>query len=490
MSYIPKMPHYSHQREALERSWHRDSYGLLLEMGTGKSKVLIDNICMLRESSGLSRALIIAPKGMYANWTNKEIPTHLPDRHAQTTIMHRWQGGGSTAEQKIITRFMRDDDSLKILVMNTEAFSMSSRAREVAEKFVRVGRCLVGVDESSTIKNPDAKRTKRIIKLGRIAQWRRILTGTPVTRSPLDLWAQFEFLEAGGLGYKSFYSFRARYAVMEKKEFGGRSIDVVVGHRDTEHLSRLVAVRASVVRKEDCLDLPPKVYVTRYVEMTDEQRRLYDELRDYCTVELERGVYMTTTQVIVQLLRLHQIVCGHAVSESGDVRDIDTNRLDSLQELVEETTGRNIIWCSYRRDIEKVAARLRSMGRRVVVYMGGVSEEDRADAVFRFQGESNGRICPDHIRADDFVGTPASGGYGLTLTKASTVIYYSNNYDLEKRLQSEDRAHRIGQTKSVLYVDMMCRDTVEQKIIEALHRKETLANMIMDGPARIRELMC
>jgi len=496
LSYVPKTDPYKHQRVVLERSWDKPGYGYLMEMGTGKSKVCVDNLCMLRETHGLRRVLIIAPKGTYANWFHKELPAHMPDRHLNTSITHLWQGGGSRTEQQRLPNLLKNDEFMKILVMNTEAISMSPKAMDFAERFVRVGECLVIVDESSTIKNPQAIRTKKIIKLGRLAKWKRIATGSPVTRSPLDLWSQFEFLEPNCLGFKSFYSFRARFAIVEQKNFGGRSIDVVVGHRDTDVLSNIVARKAFVIRKEDCLDLPPKVYETRYIQLTPEQERLYAELKEWATVQLDSGAFATATQIITQILRLHQIVCGHVVDEQGNVSDVPTNRLDDLKSIIEETTGRNIIWCNYRRDVDQVVAHLEKMGRKVVRYDGGTSQEQRAEAIYRFQGKAavvqNGqvvgeRVCPDHYRADDFVGTPHAGGYGITLTEANTVIYYSNSYDLEKRLQSEDRAHRIGQTKSVLYIDMVAKGTIEEKIVEALRRKESLANLIMDGPARVRE---
>ena len=499
VDYQPKTDPYGHQRLVLEKSWSESSYGYLMEMGTGKSKVVIDNTCMLREKRGLKRMLIIAPKGTYANWFYKEIPAHMPDRHRNTTIVHLWQGGNSRTELQRLPVLLRNDDTMKILIVNTEALSMSVKAMDFAAKFVKVGDCIVVVDESSTIKNPKAIRTKKIIQLGRLAKWRRIATGSPVTRSPLDLWAQFEFLDPGSLGYKSYFTFRAHFAIVEQKEFGGRKVDIVVGHRNTDELSRLVAKRAFVIRKEDCLDLPPKIYAPpRYVALTSEQEKLYTELRDWTTAEIDNGKFVTATQIMPRLLRLYQIICGHVVDEQGGVHDVPTNRLDELQSVTEETTGRNIIWCNYRRDVDKVIERLTKMGRRVVRYDGSCSDAQCEEAIYQFQGRTgvvqNGqvvgeRICPEHLRADDFVGTPHKGGYGITLTAASTVIYYSHSYDLEKRLQSEDRPHRIGQTQSVLYIDLMAKGTIEESIIKALERKEEFANLIMDGPARIRNLL-
>lgn len=346
------------------------------------------------------------------------------------------------------------------------------------------------MDEASTIKNPQAQRTKFILKLGRIqgniaaagalggAIYRRIATGSPVPRGPLDLWSQFEFLQPSCLGHRSFYTFRANYAVTQRKEFGGRMVEVVVAYRNVDELSRRVAEHAYVVRKEDCLTLPPKVYETRDVELSPEQQRLYNEVREWATGEVEAGKFVTATVVITQLLRLHQIVCGHVTDEEGNVHILPTRRLDVLEEVVEEAGSKVIVWCQYRQDVTRVVEKLRGMGRKVVEYHGGTSPEDRAAAIVAFQEED----------ADDFVGTPHAGGYGITLTAARTVVYYSNGYDLEKRAQSEDRAHRIGQNFSVLYVDLVARGTVDEKIIAALLAKKNLADIIMQGPQAIREL--
>jgi len=495
--YVPKTRPYLHQKIVLDASWNEEFYGFLMEMGTGKSKVGIDTICMLREHSSLKRVLIIAPKGTYANWMHKEIPAHMPERHLETTILHLWKGG-TASETANINQLMKKNDYLKILVMNIEALASSIKAIKLAEDFVKQGDCMLIVDESSTIKNPTAMRTKKLIKLSRYAKWRRIATGSPVTKSPLDLWAQFEFLKAGCLGFKSYYAFRNRFAILETKNFGGRNIDMVVGHRDTDAVSKLIAKYAAVIKKEDCLDLPPKVFENRYVELTPEQKTIYADILNFATAQIDNGVFVTATQVITQILRLHQVVCGHVVADNGEIMDIPTNKLDVLKSIVEETEGKNIIWCSYRRDIDKVIHTLTKMGRKVVRYDGSTSQEQRSEAIYRFQGRAaiikNGqvvgeRVCPDNERADDFVGTPHAGGYGITLTEANTVIYYSNSYDLEKRMQSEDRAHRIGQTKSVLYIDLIAKGTVEEKIVKVLKAKENLANLIMNGPASIKEFL-
>lgn len=469
ITYTPVLPMYDHQRRALTAGWDRQGYGFLMEMGTGKSKVLIDNMCMLH-SVGMRRVVILAPKGMYANWPNIELPKHVPEQFRNMMMVHMWEGGHSKTELASLAKMLGEDDGvIRVLVMNTEAVSMSQRAVEFLEQFVAQEPCLMAVDESSTIKNPDAVRTKTIIRIGRLCKWRRIMTGSPLTRDPLDLWAQFEFLAPACLGERNFYGFKRRYAILEEKNFGGRRVQIPVAFRDVDHLGRLVRVHAFVATKDECLDLPPKVYETRYVEMTDEQRRLYDSLKLFCVAQIGTDTFVSATVVITQILRLYQILLGRVVDEDGVVSPVPTKRMGAVDDIVDESQGKIIWWCSYRDDVTNLVKHLRSRGREVVQYDGGTSSEDRALAVERFQNGS----------AQDFVGTVHTGGYGITLTAARTVVYFSNSPDAEKRWQSEDRAHRIGQTGSVLYIDIVVKDSVEERFIALLKKKKDLSDMVM-----------
>lgn len=494
--YEPKTEPYPHQREAVNAAWGRTGYGFLMEMGTGKSKVIVDELSALWERGRIDTAVIFAPKGVYGNWPRKEIPQHMPDRVREHSHVHLWRGGGSATERRQLES-LRRSQKLVILAVNIEAVSQSQRAMTEVRTFIEARRAVyIAVDEASTIKNPRAQRTKNLIDLGRIrtVAYRRIATGSPVPRGPLDLFSQFEFLLPQCLGFSSFYPFRARYAVTKKKQFAGKletdertgeirrksqDVEVVVAYQRIDELTQRVAQHAIVKRKEDCLSLPPKIFTTRDVELTPEQQRAYDELRDWAVTELDSGAFASVQAVITQLLRLHQISCGHVTDEQGVLHTLPSNRPRILQEIAEEAGDKIITWCQYRPDIERAAAALRDMGRRVVEYHGGTSTDDRSRAILEFQEGD----------ADDFVGTPHAGGYGITLTRARTCVYYSNGYDLEKRMQSEDRAHRIGQEFPVTYVDMIARGTVDEKIIEALLKKQSIADMIMRGVVDFRSIL-
>jgi len=470
--YKFKTKPYEHQMEALEKSWASDTYALFMEMGTGKSKVLVDNIAMLYDRGAIRAALIIAPKGVYKNWDAIEFPVHLPDHVEHTKVL--WEASITKRKQMELDTLFDGKEDLKILIMNVEAFS-TKKGLDFAHSFLNIflGRALIGVDESTTIKNPTAKRTKNILTLGNLAKYRRILTGSPVTKSPLDLFSQCKFLDPYHLGYDSYYAYRSRYAHMLERNFGGRRVQIVGSYRRLSELTTKLEKFSYRVLKEDCLDLPEKVFTKRLIELTDEQKKIYDQMKQMALAILDDGKMMSTMNVMTQLMRLHQVTCGHFKADDGTITHLKNNRLDSLMQLLEETEGKVIIWANYVEDIKNIVASLKKAygEASTVEYHGGVDARVRQEQIALFQ-EKKGP-------ARYFVGNAQTGGYGITLTAANTVIYYSNNYDLEKRLQSEDRAHRIGQTGSVTYVDLIAEKTIDERIVKALRSKINIANEIM-----------
>ena len=469
--YKFKTKPYDHQIKALEKSWAQESYALFMEMGTGKSKVLVDNIAMLYDRGAIKGALIVAPKGVYKNWDQIEFPVHMPEHVEYTKVL--WEPNLTKKKQFELDTLFDDKGDLKILIMNVEALS-TEKGLDFAHRFLNMlcGRALIGIDESTTIKNPTAKRTKNILKLRNLAKYRRILTGSPVTKSPLDLYSQCEFLDPFHLGHSSYYSFRARYAHMLERNFGGRRVQIVGSYRRLDELSEKLEKFSYRVLKEECLDVPPKTYMRRTVELTSEQNKVYAQMKQMALAMLDDKV-MSTVNVMTQLMRLHQVTCGHFKADDGTITQLDNNRVKALLELLEETDGKVIIWANYREDIKNITDSLKKVygDDSTVEYWGEVDSTLRQENIAQFQ-QKNG---PTRY----FVGNAQTGGYGITLTAANTVVYYSNNYDLEKRLQSEDRAHRIGQTGSVTYVDLIAEGTIDEKIVKSLRSKINIANEIM-----------
>jgi len=468
MNYKFRMKPYKHQLTALEKSWNKETYAYFMEMGTGKTKVLIDNMSMLYDKGKIDGALIIAPKGVVKTWYEQELPTHLPKHIENVSVL--WQSNITKKQKEQLNSLLLCGTELHIFVMNVEALS-TSKGVDFARKFLSSHNTLMAIDESTTIKTPSAKRTKNIIGLGKMAKYRRIMTGSPVTKNPLDLYTQCLYLDPYLLDFQSYYAFRNRYAEMKTLNVRGRSIQVVNKFINLNELSDKLQGFSYRVLKEDCLDLPEKIYMKRHISLTHDQIKVYDQMKKTALATLN-GKTTSTMTVLTQLMRLQQITCGHFVADDGSTQDIQSNRIKELMSVLDEIEGKAIIWGHWQRDINNIIKSIvEEYGPGSVVdYYGLTPQDERQDNIRKFQNDPKCRFL---------VGTPQTGGYGITLTQANTVIYYSNGYDLEKRLQSEDRAHRIGQKKNVTYVDLICEDTVDEKIVQALRKKINVASQVL-----------
>ena len=258
---------------------------------------------------------------------------------------------------------------------------------------------------------------------------------------------------------------------MKTMHVRGRTIQVVHKFQNLSELSDTLKPFSYRVLKEDCLDLPPKNFTKRHIVLTNDQRKIYEQMKKEAIATLNGKVTSTMT-VLTQLMRLHQITCGHFTADDGSTQLIPNNRITELMNVLEETEGKAIIWANYQRDVTQIIKAISDEygPGSVVDYYGLTPQEERQENIKRFQNGDDCRFI---------VGTTQTGGYGITLTKANTVVYYSNGYDLEKRLQSEDRAHRIGQNKTVTYVDLICEDTVDEKIVKALRDKINIASEVL-----------
>ena len=456
---------FEHQRKAFYMSRDKESFGLLMEQGTGKTKVIIDNAAYLYSQNKISALVVIAPNGVHRNWLDKEIPEHMPD-WCPVKCVYYYSGMHKTHKEKFDS-VISSEDCLRVFSFNVEAF-VSNTAVALMNRILLSNNAMLVVDESSRIKRPGAKRTKTITKFSKQADYRRIMTGTPVTKGPEDVYSQFKFLDPNILGYDSFYSFKARYCIM-----GGYENKQIVSYQNVPELTKNIEGHSFRVLKKDCLDLPPKIYQRHYVEMSSKQKRLYDEMRKEFITELE-GETIDAPEAITRLLRLQQIVCGWFPAEDGVVPIDDKNiRLQALLEILSDIDSKVIIWARFKADLKAIE---RALGEMAVAYHGDVSNDQRAIAVERFQNDPKIRY---------FIGQPQSGGIGLTLTAANYAIYYSNSFDLEIRLQSEDRCHRIGTENRVTYIDIECRKTIDKKIITALRNKKNLADYINKDPVSL-----
>ena len=468
--YKFKTKPFEHQKDALKKCWNKKAFAIFAEMGTGKTKIALDNACILYNKGRIDRLLVVAPKGTYMNWVDQEIPVHVPDYIEKDVLA--WKPN-ITEKYELQLKSIRNSQNfkLKIFVMNVE--SLSTKKGCYYAKLFLSGKSMMIVDESTTIKNPQAKRTKNILELSKEAPYKRILTGSPVTQSPMDLWSQMDFLEPEILGQQSFYAFRTKYAVLITASAAGgtHKFQKIVKFKNLKELGRLVSPHSYRILKKDCLDLPDKIFTKRIIELSDEQKKAYSEMKT-SAITILKGEPATAVNVLTQLIKLHQITCGHMKTDSGDIINLKNSRLDELMQILGETTGKVIIWANYIHDINTIESAIKKEfgPTSYCTYYGATKQEDRQACINKFQDKKN------PIRF--FIGNTQTGGYGITLTQASTVVYYSNNYDLEKRIQSEDRAHRIGQKNPVLYIDLVAKQTVDEKIIQALRNKVNIASEI------------
>lgn len=473
---------YEHQEKIFRESRERSEFALFWEMGTGKSKVIIDTATWLFVAGEIDGVLILSDKGSYMGWYHDEIDKHLPLMFPSRRAY--WSSSMRSKDRKPLEEILvAQDDALDFLCMNIEAIN-SERAYAIAERFIRSHYCMMVIDESTSIKNPKAERTKRAIELGQLTDYRRICSGTPITQSPLDMFGMSQFLRHNILGFASFTSFKVHYCIFDLIYIsGGRQIQVVSGHKNLDDLHRRIQGFSSRILKTECLDLPQKVYETKYVELSAEQRRIYDDLKDRALVELDQGL-LTSTAALTTINKLQQIVCGHVKLDDGTIVDLENGRMQLLIELLETIDEKVVIWCAFQRDVELILEAIRVWRKDAkdslygVHYYGKTSEADRAKALANFEKDHDCRW---------WVGTAATGGKGINqLVAARYGIYYSNTYNLEDRLQSEDRLHRIGQLRSVTYFDIIAHGTVDEKVLVALHDKRDLAHQVLD---RFRELI-
>jgi SNF2 family DNA or RNA helicase len=473
MSYRPKTTPFPHQEELHQDTRDLVAYGLFLEQGLGKTKVVLDTAGHLFLEGKIDGLLVIAPPAVAPNWVRDEIPTHLPD--AMRARCHLWES--KRAKTKKHTKSAEETlshDGLAVLVMSYEGF-MTDRGTAFAKQFLTNRTCLYVLDESARIKTPGAKRTKRILASAKYAPYRRVLTGTPVANSPFDVFTQLKFLDSeiwAPFGCSNFYAFKTRFGEWVQQKLGsGRSFPKLVKYKNLDVLHKVVDSMGSRMLKEDVLDLPPKLYQKRYFEATPEQTKAIKTLKEQLYLETEDGKEVTALLAITQLLRAQQILSGFmgVDGEDGEIVELEKNpRLDTLMEIVEDCPHKMIVWARFRHDIDNICKALKAAEISHVRYDGSVGSDEREVARDSFQ----------KVDAKVFVANPACAGEGLTLHAARTVIYFTNNFKLTDRLQSEDRAHRIGQEFPVNYIDIICSGTIDEKIVAALRDKLDIASVV------------
>jgi SNF2 family DNA or RNA helicase len=485
---------FDYQRRIFQESATLEAHGLLWEQGCGKTKQGIDIACHLYEEGKINAALIVAPPGVHRNWLTDELPKHVPIRLRDKIKAEVWESATAKNKGTIVKmKNLLSHQGFSWLFVSYDGF-MTDAGKKYMGKFLGERKCLYMLDEAHNIKSPAAKRTKTIVASGKYAPYRRILTGTPISKGPFDIYSQLKFLEENfwkKYGFSNFQVFKFHFGEWFTRSDSIRTtgrdpgFDKLLGYKNMDQLQKIVETICSRVTKETAgLNLPPKLYSRRLVELTATQKRLYNELKnnkvavldsfqvptiegDPCVSEIIRR-QIDGTLALTLLLRCQQIICGYVqTDDNGPLHVLEGKnpRLEALAELVDGIFHPAIIWARFTKDIDQI---MDLLGDNAVRYDGKVSAEQAAENKRRFQ---EGEV-------QFFVATPQKGSSGLTLVRAKTVIFYSNSFDLVHRLQAEDRAHRIGQDVPVSYIDIVCKGTVDEHIVKSLREKFDIASQI------------
>ena len=463
---------FEHQRSTFEAIKDEEAFAIFWEQGTGKSKLAIDKCAYLYEKGEIDSVLVIAPNGVHINWITDEIPRHLAPMDGLKTISYLSKKIGTQKHLRPVMDVIKNP-GFSWLAMSYDAL-VTDKGKKYAAMFLKSRKCMMIIDEATRIKTPGAKRTRTVLTAAKHAKYRLMLTGTPVANGPLDLYSLMRYIEPDFWKphhLSTYTAFKHYFGVWKKQVAQGRHFEILVAYRNVDELYHMIQWCSHRVLKEDVLDLPPKLYSNHYVEMTPAQKALYETMKDEFMVWLDSGELVTAPLAIVRMLRLQQITCGYIPwdnAEQGEVKLIgDKNpRLDALLQICEDLPHQAIIWARFRKDIDLITE---ALGDECVRYDGSTSDEERIWARDTFQ--DGGRKF--------FVANPAAAGEGLTLHSAKSVVYYNNSFKLQDRLQSEDRAHRIGQDQSVHYIDLVSPDTIDQHISSALRRKLNISAQIL-----------
>jgi SNF2 family DNA or RNA helicase len=476
--YSFKTEPYKHQSEALDLMYGLNASALFMEMGTGKTKAAIDNACAHFLENHINAVLIMCPNAIRKTW-QRELQIHCPLEYN----VHLLDMKKKKAFDKWMGQDLINPEKITYLVAALESLSQG-RGHELIERFLLATNAYMYVDESSRIKNHRSNVAKKSEALGRICKYRTIMTGTSVTNGPMDLYMQFEFLDPDIIGVGDFYSFRNRYAIM-----GGYEDRQIIGYDNIEELTDIIRPYTYQALKKDVLkEIPPKTYTKRFVTLSGEQKKLYDYMKRNKAIHPSTGKTLVCQNVLEHALRSHQICGGFYAYEKGKIVNpktgkekiifeyerLNTNpKVNEVMAIAAESTSQVIIWCTYDEEIDATCEALRKeYGDDQVVELHGRVDDDTRD-VNVYEKFQKGKVR-------FIVGNAMTGGMGLTMTNAEIVIYFSNTFKLEDRLQSEDRAHRSGQTKKVLYIDLVYEDTIDVTVLDALVNKKDMSDYIAD----------
>jgi len=454
-----KVKPYDFQMQCFRKLRDVPNHAIFAAPGTGKTKMKIDIDCRRYMKGQIELILVFSwPKGVHHQWIEDELPKHCWD-------LIEWDGASWNGKEIPEILFKRNG-KLKIFSTNIESVNSPKALSQIKDLMkVYEGKISIVIDESQKIKNPSSKRSQRIMELGEQARFRTCLTGTPIANDLRDEWGQFMFLDKDIIGIKYKTSFQAMYCIM-----GGYENSSVLQHRNVDHFKKLVAPYQYRVSKEP-LGLPPMITDELTFTMSDEQKKLQDELKKTFTAMLDNGEIVSVVNAASMFIRLQQIASGYAVDENGVLKILKSNpRMDALERLVSGIDGKKVIWCRFKQDIEFL---MKIYGERAMHYYGPTKPHERKEAIKRFTD------VKDDL--EFLIASPAAAGAGLNLQGACNhAIFYTNSFNFIDREQAESRIHRIGTKSTVFNFDIIARGSVDRHIINNLRRKKNFSDFVLD----------
>lgn len=481
MTYEYKTKPFPHQARWTPLTVDLECFALFWEPGVAKTKVILDQAGMLFDKGKIDTLFALTPKSIAPNWIYDEVPDHLNGEYR--AFLWETNKAGNKGYQKQLKPLIAHE-GLLVVAMSYDALMTQKKpgakagtfkGKEFAQALLRKRRCLLVLDESSTIKSPGAKRTKRVMAARDYAPYRRILDGTPVDNSPFDVYSPLRFLDPAiwdDIGCNTFEAFKTMFGIWVEFERtdNGQRFKKLVSYKNLDKLHAIVDSVGSRLLKSEVLDLPPKLYEKRYFDLSPEQAKHYKDLRRDFMIWLDSGDMVTAPLAITRMLRFQQITSGYLPTDDGDMILTRPNpRIGLLKEIIAGCSTKMIVWAKFHQDVDQIMELLADMEISAVSYDGRTSPKDRETARNSFQ-KGDVRI---------FVSNPAAAGKGLTLHAAKTVVYYNTSYKLSHRLQSEDRAHRAGMDDNpVYYIDLIAQGTIDEQIVKVLRTKNELAAIV------------
>ncbi len=460
--FVYKTSPRAHQKHAIDKIANHKACGMFMDVGTGKSWTAIAILGKRYCEAKSDYVLLVAKNGVHSQWVEEQIPEHMSPSVPWKAWIYK---KGKRAEKELDA--MMTSTGMKIFAINIDAIATDAGEKYIMQ-FLKAakGTATMIIDESQDIKNISANRTKAAIKYGNLCAYRMIMTGTPIAKNVVDLYSQFKFLDEKILGHRYLTTFKNHYCVFEQSDFG----PVVIGHKNIEELYNRIDPYIFRITSEEALDLPPKVYINRKFDLSDRQISVMNELRQNFFTESEKDKFTSVSNAAGLLTKLQQISCGYMPLDEGGFVDFPNPRLEALKDILEQRSGKAIIWCRFNKDIEIVC---KELGNRAVHYYGKTTSNDR---------EVNKKLFLDPKSSIDYlVASPEAAGTGLNLQGiCQTNVYYSNSFNSLARWQSEGRTWRDGTYGTVMYFDLIAKKSPDSKILANLKSKKSISDLTLD----------